>query len=352
MKQRKERKNRFSLTLLFAAMAFCVLLISVLVAGFLLFILYRLGVKIDSIPEVDQTILFMAVVCLLTGSVIAMFAARIPLSPINQLISKMNQLASGNFSARIEFSNPLREHPAFKEAESSFNKLAQELESTEMLRSDFVNNFSHEFKTPIVSIAGFAKLLKRGNLTEAEKAEYVNVIEEESLRLAYMATNVLNLTKIENQTILTDVTQFNLSEQIRSAVLLLENKWSRKHLELNLEFPEVTISANEELLKQVWINLIDNAVKFSPDYGPVEIQILEQGKTLQVCITNSGSIPEAAQNRIWNKFYQAEESHTAEGNGIGLAIVRRVVELHRGTAEVTCASGAVTFTITLPKKQA
>lgn len=151
--------------------------------------------------------------------------------------------------------------------------MAEELENTQMLRSDFINNFSHEFKTPIVSIAGFAKLLRRGNLTDAQKEEYLAIIEEESLRLAAMATNVMNLTKVENQTILTDLTTFNLSEQIRACVLLLEEKWSRKELDLDLEFPEYTIRANEELLKQVWINLLDNAIKYSPNYGEIGVRI-------------------------------------------------------------------------------
>lgn len=131
-----------------------------------------------------------------------------------------------------------------------------------MLRSDFINNFSHEFKTPIVSIAGFAKLLRRGNLTDEQKEEYLEVIEEESLRLSAMANNVLNLTRVENQTILTEVTRFNLSEQIRGAVLLLAEKWTPKNLYMDMQFGEHMICANEELLKQVWINLLDNAIKF------------------------------------------------------------------------------------------
>lgn len=136
------------------------------------------------------------------------------------MIDGINNLAAGNFRVRLKFGWPITNHPAFAKLSDSFNKMAEDLEHTEMLRSDFINNFSHEFKTPIVSIAGFAKLLKRSNLTEAQRAEYLNVIEEESMRLSQMATNVLNLTKVENQSILTDVSRYNLSEQLRSCILL------------------------------------------------------------------------------------------------------------------------------------
>ena len=230
--------------------------------------------------------------------------------------------------------------------------MAEELENTQMLRSDFVNNFSHEFKTPIVSIAGFAKLLRRGKLTEEQKQEYLAIIEEESLRLAAMATNVMSLTKIENQTILTDLTTFNLSEQIRGCVLLLEEKWSRKELDMDLEFPECSIRANEEMLKQVWINLLDNAIRYSPAHGEVKIRIAEKPDTLAVTVTNYGpDIPANKIDKIWGKFYQADESHASEGNGIGLAVVKRVVQLHDGNASVASGDGATAFTIALPKRE-
>lgn len=187
---------------------------------------------------------------------------KIILKPIKRIIDQLDRLASGDFKTRLHFGKPIADHPTFKQVEKSFNRAAEELDYTEMLRSDFINNFSHEFKTPIVSIAGFAKLLRRGNLTDEQKEEYLEVIEEESLRLSAMANNVLNLTRVENQTILTEVTRFNLSEQIRGAVLLLAEKWTPKNLYMDMQFGEHMICANEELLKQVWINLLDNAIKF------------------------------------------------------------------------------------------
>lgn len=349
---RKKGKSRYSLTFLFAGLTFGILLVSMTVAGVLLFGLTYLDfypAKVESIPDILLTILFMTLISMIVGSGIAMLAVRIPLGPINWMITQMNKLAAGDFSARVHFEKPVSLIPAFREMEKSFNTMAQELGNTEMLRSDFINNFSHELKTPIVSITGFAKLLQRGKLSPEQQTEYISAIAEESVRLSRMATNVLNLTKVENQSILTNLSEFNLSEQLRSAVLLLETSWTEKHLELDMDFPEINITANEELLKEVWINLLQNAVKFSPDFGPLQIQIQEQPRSITVTIANSGDIAPEDLPRIWNKFYQADRSHSGAGNGVGLSIVKRIVELHRGNVAAKSEGGAVIFTVTLPK---
>ena len=189
-------------------------------------------------------------------------------------------------------------------------------------------------------------------MSEEQRVQYARAIREESMRLSSMASNVLNLTKVENQTILTDVSRFNLSEQVRSAVLLLEEKWTSKNVDLQLDFEEFTIEANEEMLKQVWINLIDNAVKFVPPLGTVALEVIDQGEALCVKVGNTGSeISIDKQEKIFHKFYQADDSHATKGNGIGLAIVKRIVDLHHGTVSVSSGSGVTTFTVVLPKKQ-
>ena len=352
-RNRKERNNRFALSFMFALATFGVLLISGVVASILVYFLARFSLLPgEGAPEIGWILLFTAFICTVVGTVLSMFVMKLPLKPVNRLITQLNRLADGDFKARLHFGKPLQSHPSFQEAERSFNKMAEELEQTELLRSDFINNFSHEFKTPIVSIAGFAKLLKRERLSEEQRREYIGIIEEESLRLAAMATNVFNLTKVENQQILAEVSHYNLSEQLRSAVLLLEDKWARKNLEFDLEFGEYGIEANEELLKQVWINLLDNAIKFSPEGGLVAVNVEEKEKSLAVSIENRGRpIAEEDLKKIFNKFYQADESHAAEGNGVGLAIVRRVVKLHGGTVRAENGENSVRFTVTLPKKQ-
>ena len=164
-----------------------------------------------------------------------------------------------------------------------------------------------------------------------------------------MATNVLSLTKIENQIILTDINTFNLSEQIRNSVLLLQNKWEKKNVELILDFDEYNVNANEEMLKQVWINLVDNAVKFTPENGKIEIDLRKQGQIITVSVINTGNpIPEEKMPFIFNKFYQGDESHAGEGNGIGLAIVKHVVNLHHGEIKVKSLNGTTCFKLILP----
>lgn len=350
----KRPKKGYSLTLLFALLTFGILAASVAVAAALSYVLTRFGIlpiQAERFPESLQLLIFASVVSAIVGALLSTLAVRIPLRPINWLIDQMNRLADGDFQARVHFKKPISLIPAFLEVEKSFNKMARELGDTEMLRQDFVNNFSHEFKTPIVSIAGFAKLLQRADLDEQQRAEYIDAIVEESARLSSMATNVLKLTKVENQTILTGVTEYNLSEQLRSAVLLLENDWTAKNIELDMEFPEVNIRANQELMKEVWINLLHNAVKFSPEYGPLQVRILQEENAVRVTIANSGEIPEEEQKRIFQKFYQTDRSHFSAGNGVGLSIVKKIVELHRGSVQVESQGGAVIFSVTLPKEE-
>ena len=348
----EQRKSRVSLTLMFSLIVFGVLLVSVGIAVLLAYIFAKFGWLDIGRPEsLNPTsfLLFVVAVSVVVGFGIAMLVMKVPLRPVNYLITQMNRLAAGDFKVRLVFGKMVSSYPAFCEVRDSFNKMAEELEGAQMLRTDFINNFSHEFKTPIVSIAGFAKLLQKANLTEQQRAEYIDIIEEESRRLADMATNVLNLTKVENQTILTEVTAFNLSEQVRSCVLLLESKWRQKETVFALDFDEYTVRANEELLKQVFINLIDNAVKFSPRGGKVDVRIAQSDKLLSVSITNAGEIPPADQKRIFNKFYQGDTSHSGEGNGVGLAIVKKVVELHGGSVLVASEEGNTTFTVLLPR---
>ena len=350
----EKRKLNIALTLLFAIVIFQTVVVAVLLSGIVLYLLIHfeiISAKGDYLADARHVIWYMGFICVCVGSVLTMLTTTILLHPLQRMIRKIRSLASGDYKNRIYFGNPLGKHPTFAALSESFNTLAEELENTEMLRSDFINNFSHEFKTPIISIAGFAKLLKKGNLKEEQKKEYLDIIEEESLRLSYMATNVLNLTKVENQTILTDVTSYNLSEQIRACVLLLENRWTKKKIEFSLEFDEYEINANEELLKQIWINLIDNAIKFSPDYGMIMIRIKESNDRYKISIANTGTeIPKESMPKIFNKFYQADESHASEGNGVGLAIVKKIVDLHKGSIEVESENGFTVFEIELDRK--
>ena len=350
---KKKRSRHFGLMSLFVTILFLTVVLNSALTVAAMFFLVKSGL-LDMGDTLEQNlgvfVLLTAQINIPIGLAISVVAVKFPLKPVRELIDGMDTLAAGDFSIRMNAGAIMKRYPDFVEVSKSFNKLAGQLENTEMLRSDFINNFSHEFKTPIVSIAGFAKLLQRGNLSQTQQREYLEIIEEESIRLSYMATNVLNLSKVENQTILSDVAEFNLSEQLRSCILMLEHKWESKNLDLQPEFSEHMIRGNEELLKEVWINLLDNAVKFTPEGQTVCVGIEENVQTLEVSILNTGSeIAPEKQALIFNKFYQADESHAAQGNGVGLAVVWRIVQLHGGEVKVKSGDNVTEFIVTLPE---
>lgn len=353
--KRKPKKNRWTLTLFCSLAVFAILLATITIITVVTNVLLNYDVTVtfsERISEGQNLLFFVALISLTLGFVIALLTSKITMKPINNTITQINRLADGDFDARLKFGRIINKFPTVVEVTDSFNKMAEELQNTEMLRSDFINNFSHEFKTPIVSIAGFAKLLRHSDLTDEERDQYLSVIEDESMRLSYMATNVLNMTKIENQAILTDTASFNLSEQLRSCILLIEDKWTKKNLDLELDLDEYFIDANEELLKQVWINLLDNAVKFTENGGTIGVDIAPVGNGLSISVFNTGpEIPPEKQDKIFNKFYQSDESHSTHGNGIGLAMVKKIVSLHHGNVSVRSRNGVNTFTVELPLKQ-
>lgn len=353
-KSEKENSHRIALTLVTSLFIFLIIAITAILSLTIVYIFFKLDIleSVEGGLNLSDLFLIIPVTSTIIGASITVILSKFTLRPFNRLIDRLNELANGNFKTRIKFGKPASSLQSFKEVEASFNTAADELEHTELLQSDFVNNFSHEFKTPIVSIVGFAKLLKNGNLSEEQQKEYITIIEEEALRLSYMATNILNLTNVENQTILTNISTYNLSEQIRSVFLLLNDKASQKKLNPELEFDEYMISANEELLKEVWINLIDNAIKFSDPGGTIAIEIYEESDEITISVSNDGmEIPKESLNRIFNKFYQTDESHSTDGNGIGLAIVKKAVALHNGDVFAKSESGKTTFTVVLPKEQ-
>jgi signal transduction histidine kinase len=352
---KKKSKHHLSLIIFFSLVVFVILIGAIAVAGVAAALVVSFahsdGGSEGNIKS-SQVILFMAAISTVLGIAITFIALRVPLKPVSKLITKMDELASGDFNAKLEYGGVIEAIPSFKSVIVSFNKLSEELRNTEMLRTDFINDFSHEFKTPIASIKGFATLLKEGDLSDDEKRRYAEAIEEEASRLSDMATNVLSLSKVESKAILSDTSSFNLSEQIRACMLLLEAKWSKKNIELQIDLDEYEIDANEELLKQVWINLLDNAIKFSQRCGTVKVTVEEGESSYTVVISNSGSeIPDDKLDKIWGKFYQCDESHSSEGNGIGLAIVKHVVTLHKGEITAQSLDGWTTFSVTLPKKQ-
>lgn len=272
---------------------------------------------------------------------------RSKLKPMNDLVHAMHAVSQGDFSVRVDAEDVPGD---MGELVSSFNDMASELGGLELFRKDFINNFSHEFKTPIVSIRGFAKQLERDDLSDAERREYLDIIVSESDRLANMASNVLLLSKLENQTIVTDRTLYRLDEQLRRCILLLEKQWSEKNLEPDVDLDEVAYRGNEEMVSHIWVNLLGNAIKFSPPGAPLVVRLRRDGNWAEARIRDAGEgMDEATRRRIFEKFYQGDTAHATEGNGLGLALVKRIVDLCGGTVAVDSApGGGSTFTVRLP----
>jgi signal transduction histidine kinase len=346
---KKAFHQRFGLTALFSVVVFAILMITsmvIFIVGILLVRVNVINIVKISRSEPMLPIFVLLVISVVVGTVVSFIISRIPLKPIRQVIDATNRLAEGDFSVRLRLPGP----SSFQELASSFNRMAEELGGIELLRTDFVDNFSHEFKTPIVSIKGFAEELRHDDLTKEQRNEYLGIIISESTRLSALATNVLNLSRVEKQAILTNRARFDLSEQVRRCVLLFENKWEQRRLNLTVELDEISLVGDEELLSQVWLNLIENAVKFTPEGGSVEIRLTRQENAARFVIRDDGyGISEEAQKHIFDKFYQGDASRAVPGNGLGLSIAKRVVLLHGGSIFCDSQEGAGTeFTVELP----
>ncbi len=347
--EQKLKHQRFGLTALFSVVVFMILTITSIVIfaiGVLLVRTNAINIAKLSRQEPLLPILMLLIISVVVGTVVSFMISRVPLKPLRRVIDAINRLAAGDFSVRLNLSGV----SSFNDLSTSFNRMAEELGSIEMLRSDFVDSFSHEFKTPIVSIKGFAEELKHDDISPEQRQEYLDIIIHESSRLAQLATNVLNLSRVEKQAILASRTSFDLTEQVRRCVLLFESKWEERGLNLTVELDEVMLEGDEELLSQVWLNLIDNAVKFTPEGGNVDIRLRQRENTAEFVIRDDGyGISEEVQRHIFDKFYQGDPSHSAAGNGLGLSIAMRVVTLHGGNLSCKSDEGAGTeFTVKLP----
>lgn len=332
------------LTLLFALSIFFILLLTMLFTVGGTFLLQYAG--IISRNHFNRLPLFLfCIACILTGTVLAVLFSRIPLRPLREIMAASDRVANGDFNVRVD----LHGIDEIRELGKKFNHMTEELGSIEMLRNDFINNFSHEFKTPIVSVRGFAKALKNADLTEEERNEYLDIIIDESERLVSLSSNVLYLSKIESQGILTDKKIYNLSEQIRLSVALLDQKFTKKNLEIEFTGEEYEIYGNEEMLKQVWINLLDNAIKFSPVNSKIELSLksaFNNMVSVKIRDHGCGMTPEQTQH-IFEKFYQGDDSHSTTGNGLGLSIVKKIVDLHDGQIVVQSSEQGSTFEVQL-----
>ncbi len=340
------KKRRKKIRSMFTSAVFFVLLVTYLLVMATIYILIGAGViHIDSVrvPEWLWIMIF-ALSSLVIGSILTFLISRFVLNAINVVAEGMTELSKGNFDVKID----LGKNEESRQVADAFNNLAKELKGIQMLRSNFVNEYAHEIKTPIVSIKGFAEILKQDDLTEEQRKEYLDIVIEEANRLTALSSNSLNLINIENQNILTNLSEFNISEQIRASILLLENMWQEKNINLQISLDEHFICANEEMLKQVWINLLDNAIKFSNDGGTININLSKENGNLIFKIANGGVVVNKEDcQKIFDKFYRAK-GVAVDGHGVGLSIVKKIVDLHKGEICVNSLDGLTEFVVSLP----
>lgn len=271
------------------------------------------------------------------------------IDPIAKLRSAMREVADGDFKVEAKCESRIQD---VQDIYDSFNSMVRELSTTETLQTDFISDVSHEFKTPINAIEGYASLLE-GEPSPEEQRAYVEKILFNTRRLSALTGNILLLSKLSNQSILPQKTQFRLDEQIRQAIVALEQMWSEKELGFEVELAETPFFGYESLLPHVWTNLIGNAVKFSPKGGEIRIKMMRTEGAVVFTIEDDGpGIVPGDEEHIFTKFYQSESSHGMEGNGLGLALVRQIVEMSGGSVDVrNLEAGGCRFTVRLPLEQ-
>lgn len=338
------RNRQVALRLYYTVIVFYILFVTmVLVGGFcLLLVSAGVVVNLNYLP-----IIIVCVISILVGTLLSAYISRRIFEPMLRLSEASKQVARGDFSVRVDTDTQINE---IRETCENFNAMVENLSRIETLSNDFVANVSHEFKTPITAIEGYAMLLQDPSLSEEERDDCVERILKNTGRLSDLVGHILTLSKIENRSGALERRAFRLDEQIRRAIVELEPKWSAKSCELAVELPVILYDGNEGLLAQVWTNLLDNAIKFSPAGGVISVSAREEEGRVLVSVGDQGpGVAEENLAHIFDKFYQADTSHKAEGNGLGLALVREIAQVHGGSVSVRNDGGAI-FTVELGKK--
>ena len=289
-------------------------------------------------------------VSVVVGGVMTAVISRAFFNPVKNLRQAMDKVANGDFT--IQLDTDKSSSGEIKELYAGFNLMTNELKATEILQTDFISNVSHEFKTPINAIEGYSTLLQGCENLDDDQKEYVEKILFNTGRLSSLVSNILLLSKIENQSIQAKREVFSLDEQIRETIVALETAWAPKNIELDVELDSVKYNGNEIMMRHIWSNLISNAIKFTPENSTVSIRLQNQKDKFIFSVTDQGEgLSDEAKKHLFDKFYQADTSHKSEGNGLGLALVKQILDIDGGdiTAE-NVNGGGCRFTVTLYDK--
>ena len=345
MKDQKKKKSKIKLGVYFTLIVVVEIL---LISGASVLISYIYSMffgEAPVLPEYVWILLFSALI----GAACSVFVNIFVLSRISELSKNMSRVAQGEFNIELQTSSKIDE---IQELYDSFNLMTRELSATEILQTDFVSNVSHEFKTPINAIEGYATLLQDSRLSEEEKNEYIEKIIFNTQRLSTLVGNILLISRLDNQAIESCREKYRMDEQIRQVLLTFEERWSKKDISLDVDLEDVDFFGNESLTFHVFGNIIGNAIKFSPDKGEISIRLLRRDKNIIFTVEDSGEgISEKDINHIFDKFYQSDSSHKAEGNGLGLSLVKSILDLMGGEI---CAEnrecGGARFTVVIPER--
>lgn len=268
------------------------------------------------------------------GLALAFLITHLVFKIVNEINVNINKIADGDFTVRME---PITKNPHINSAVSNFNKMVEKLNSVALLKNDFVSSFTHEFKTPIFSIKGYAELLEGGDNLTKEQKEYIRIIVEESNRLSVLSEKTMKLARLDNQTEAGEFESFSLDGQIEDCILLLDNQLKEKNIEVDVKLKPIKIKSDKSLLKEVWINLLSNAVKYSKRNGKISIKLYRERDKVVVSIRDNGvGMSPDQQAHIFEKFYQADKYYGGKGLGLGLSIVKRILELIGG--QIECVS--------------
>lgn len=333
----------------FIRSVFIILFVSSFFISVCTFLLESIGLLNRFRSSFPVIILSMLGASVIVGTFIAVIISKYFLRPINTLSSAMKRVASGDFSIKLNEDVTMN---FVRQLNSDFNHMVHELGAVETLRNDFVSNVSHEFKTPLAAIEGYAVLLQDENLSAELQREYTERILFGSRRLSTLVANILAISKLDNETIPLPHAVYRIDEQIRRNILSLEPKWSSKSIEFELNMENTELDGIETLMNHVFINLFDNAIKFSPENGTIYVSLLKNDNELNFSIANSGpTISDETMKHLFEKFYQGDTSHKSEGNGLGLTLVKKIVNLHGGSISVKNTSdGLVEFNVIIPNK--
>ena len=278
--------------------------------------------------DIKRMVMATNVISLIIGSLLFILVGKMFVKPISKLTKATERIAVGDFDVEIKS----KRKDEIGNLISSFNMMAGELKSIEILRNDFISDISHEFKTPLTSIEGYTKLLK--DCSDEDREQYIDIITEETKRLSILSTNILTLNSIEKENYPIYTEEFSLDEQIRKAILLLENKWIEKDIQWDIELDSIKFKGNKNLMYQVWINLIDNAIKFSKLAGIIEIRLSNVDHPIFSIRDEGEGIALEDNKKVFEKFYKGDKSRNSDGNGLGLSIVKRIVKMHNGEIEL------------------